>query len=105
MPWCRTGCRLSPLPHAPCSPSPARATRAMTDGSLRMARPFQGRRDPAHVGCSLAHLYLALPCPINAEGARRRLIHPGTDGFFPCSYGSVMVAADTRRAVRVSAGG
>src|ERR1700733_3139494 len=68
--------------HAPWSPSPARATRAMTDGSSRMARPFQGRRDPAPGGCSLAHLYLALPRPINAEEARRRLIHRGR----PCLH-------------------
>src|ERR1017187_5506452 len=67
--------------HAPWSPSPARATRAMTDGSLRMARPFQGQRDPVHGGCSLAHLYLALPSPIYAERVRRRLIHRRADGF------------------------
>src|ERR1035441_4505143 len=57
--------------HAPWSPAPTRATRAMTDGSSRMACPFQGRRDPV----SPRSLVSRAAATINPERVRRRLIH------------------------------
>src|SRR5258705_10436833 len=51
--------------HASWSPSPTRATRAMTDGSSRMACPLPGR--PAQPGRAVHAVFLTSSCTASGQ--------------------------------------